>query len=107
FGIIRHYLYGHASAGVALTGVEPLTVGPSLLLRLDVYPMGARSGAFRSYVGPVALGETDFQTLGLTVGYDSGVTWLTEAANVLIGTRTLYGTQSGATSVSFYLGTEL
>ncbi|MFP4485043.1 MAG: PEGA domain-containing protein, partial [Spirochaetaceae bacterium] len=47
FGIIRHYLYGHASAGVALTGVEPLTVGPNLLLRLDVYPMGARSGAFR------------------------------------------------------------
>ncbi len=107
FGIIRHYLYGHASAGVALTGVEPIAVGPSLLVRLDIYPMGARSGAFRTYVAPAAVAETDFQSIGLSVGYDSGLTWLTQSVNLLIGTRTLYGTQSGVTSVSFYVGTEL
>jgi hypothetical protein len=107
FGIIRHYLYGHASAGVALTGVEPIAVGPSLLVRLDIYPMGARSGAFRTYVAPAAVAETDFQSIGLSVGYDSGLTWLAQSVNLLIGTRTLYGTQSRVTSVSFYVGTEL
>lgn len=107
FRLLRHYLYGHASVGAVLRGVSPYLVAPGLLVRLDVFPMGPRTGHVRPYVGPALALDWDFSTIGLAAGYDYGFALLLRRLSVTIGSRGLWGLRSGLPGTYFFLGVQI
>ncbi|MFW5786371.1 MAG: PEGA domain-containing protein [bacterium] len=107
FRMVRYFLYGHASLGATLTGVEPVKVGPALMARAEWYPLGHLSGATRPYLAPTLLAESDLETLGVSAGYDFGVKWLTSLGNYSLGSRALWGLTRGVEGLSFYAGVQM
>jgi hypothetical protein len=79
-----------ALAGAGLISDSPPAVAPSLALRLDVYPFGRLTGVLRPYFGPIAVADTNFETVGVSVGYEFGWRLLTPILDVYAGSRRLF-----------------
>lgn len=102
--VLDPYIFAGGLIGVALSDLDPAGVAMSALLRLDAYPLGSLTGAVRPVVAPVFTLETDFRGWGVSAGYDFGVTWLLERADLSVGSRALWGIRSGNRGISYYLG---
>ncbi len=107
FPLVRHFLYGHASLGAAATGIGPVKIGPTLMIRTEWYPLGHLAGVTRPYLAPSLVVESDLETFGMSVGYDFGVKWLTSLGNFSLGSRALWGLRRRIAGVSFYAGVQL
>ena len=107
FPLVRHFLYGHASLGAAVTGIGPVKAGPTLMIRTEWYPLGHLAGVTRPYLAPSLVVESDLETFGMSAGYDFGVKWLTSLGNFSLGSRALWGLRRRIEGVSFYAGVQL